>query len=102
MFECDCAHGRSVAEICMLYKIRCNPMHPLYGALPEPYVPVRVGRGAVIAHRYTYAPPRCRTSQYHRMFIPLSVSLWNDLRDLVFDGEGLADSKSRAKAFLLA
>ena len=26
----------------MLYKIRCNPMHPLYGALPVPYVPVRV------------------------------------------------------------
>ena len=34
-------------------------MHPLYGALPVPYVPVRVTRGAVIAHRFTYAPPRC-------------------------------------------
>ena len=65
----------------MLYKIRCNPMHPLCGALPVPYVPVWVTRGALIAHRYTYAPPRCRTSQYHRTFIPLSVSLWNDLVD---------------------
>ena len=37
-------------------------MHPLYAALSVPYVPVRVTRGA-IAHRYTYAPPRCRTSQ---------------------------------------
>ena len=28
----------------MLYKIRCNPMHPLNGALPGPYVPARVTR----------------------------------------------------------
>ena len=54
-------------------------LHPLNGALPGPYVPVRVTRGALVTHRYTYAPPRCRTSQYNRTFIPLSVSLWNDL-----------------------
>ena len=60
------AHRRSVAVSCMLYKIRCNPMHPLYGVLPVPYVPVRVTRGSVITHRYTYAPPRCGTSQYRQ------------------------------------
>ena len=86
----------------MLYKIRCNPIHPLHGALPVPYVPVRVTRGAMIAHRYTYAPPRCRTSQYRRTFIPESVSLWNDLDDPVFDGVGLVVFKSWANAFLLA
>ena len=89
VFGCDLAHRRSVAVLCMLYKIMCNPMHPFCGALPVPYVPVPVTRGAVIAHRYTYAPPRCRTSQYRRTFIPLSVSLWNDLSDPVFDGVGL-------------
>ena len=26
------SHRRSVAVLCMLYKIRCNPMHPLCGA----------------------------------------------------------------------
>ena len=77
-------------------------MHPLYGALPVPYVPVRVTRGAVIAHRYTYAPPSCRTSQYRWTFVPFSVSLWNDLSDPVFDGVGLAGFKSRANTFLLA
>ena len=102
VFECDLAHRRSVAVLCMLYNIRCNPMHPLYGALPVPYVPVRVKSGAVIAHRYAYAPPRCRTSQYRRTFIPLSVSLWNDLSDPVFDGVGQAGFKSKANAFLLA
>ena len=40
MFVCDLAHRRSVAVLCMLYKIRCNPMHPhpLYGAPPVSYV----------------------------------------------------------------
>ena len=55
VFECDLAHRGSVAVLCMLYKTRCNPFHPVYGALPVPYVPVRVTRGAVIAHQYTYA-----------------------------------------------
>ena len=70
VFECDLAHRRSVAVLCMLYKIRCNPTHPLYGALPVPCVPVLVTRCAVIAHRFTYAPPRCRSSQYRRTLFP--------------------------------
>ena len=77
-------------------------MHRLNDALPGPYVPVRVTRGDLVADRYTYAPLRCRTSQYRMTFVPLSVSLWNDLADLVFDGVGLAGFKSRANAFLLA
>ena len=76
-------------------------MHPLCGALPVPYVPVRVTRGVLIAHRYTYAPPRCRTSHYHRTFIPLSVSLWNDLVDPVFDGVGLAGFKSMVQCLFV-
>ena len=102
VFACDLAHLRSVSVLCMLYKIRCNPMHPLNCALPVPYVPVWVTRGAVIAHQYTYAPPRCRTSQYRWTFVPFSVSLWNNLSDPMFDGVGLAGFKSRANAFLLA
>ena len=69
-------------------KDQVYPKHPLYGALPVPYVPVRVTRGDLISHRYTYAPSRCRTSQYSRTFVRLSVSLWNDLVDTVFDGVG--------------
>ena len=101
MFECDFAHLRSVAVLFMLYKIRFNPMHPVNDALPGPHVPVPVIRGALVAHRYTYAPPRCRISQYRRTFVSLSVSLWNYLADPVFDGVGLAGFKSRANAFLL-
>ena len=49
--------------LCLLYKIRCNPMHPLHAVLAVP-----VTHGAVIAHQNTYAPPHCRTSQYRRAF----------------------------------
>ena len=75
VFEYDISHRRSVAVLCMLYKIRCDPVHPLNGAQPGLYVPARVTRGALIAHRYTYAPPRCRTLQYSRIFSPFSVSV---------------------------
>ena len=34
VLECNLAHLRSVAELCMLFKIKSNPMHPLSGALP--------------------------------------------------------------------
>ena len=77
-------------------------MHPLYDALPEPYVTVQVTRGAMVAHRYTYGPPRYRISQYTMTFIPLSESLWNDLADPVFSsGARRKLFKSKAKAFFV-
>ena len=102
VFECDISHLRSLAVMCMFYRIRCNPVHPLNGTLPGSYMPVRVTRGAQVAHRYNFAPPRCRTLQYSRTFIPFSVSLWNDLANNVFHGVGLAGFKSMANASLLA
>ena len=84
LFECDIAHRRSAAVLCMLYTIRCNPMQPLYGVLPVPYVPVRVTRGGLVAHRHTYPPSHCRTSQYCRTFILISVTQWNDLPEPIY------------------
>ena len=102
VLQCDITHRRSVAILCMIYKIRCNLIHPLKGSLPGPYVPARFTRGALVAHRYTYALPRCWTLHCSRTFIPFSVSLWNDLAKPVFDGVGLAGFKSSANDFLLA
>ena len=88
VFECDITHHRSVGVLCILNEIRCNPMHPIYAALPVPYVPDQVTRGALIAHRYTYAPTLCKTLQrgshasVSSTFVPMPVSLWNDLADL--------------------
>ena len=94
-------HRRSVAELCMLFKIKSNPVYPFSGALHLPYVPARVTRGALVANLHSFVPPHCRTSQYPRIFLPLSVSLWNYLSDPVFDGVGLAGFRGRANAFLL-
>ena len=85
VLSCDVSHHRSVAVLCMLYKIRCNPMHPLCDALPVHYVPVRVTRGALIAHQYTYALPRCRISQYSRTFQYLSGMIWLTPYAMVWD-----------------
>ena len=78
ILECNLAHCQSVAELCMLFKIKSNPMRSLSGALPLPYVPACVTHGALVAHRHSFVPPRCRTSQYRRSVVPLLVSLWND------------------------
>ena len=45
---------------------------------------------------------RCRTSNYRKICIPLSVSLWNDLGYHAFNGIGLTGFKNRENAFLLA
>ena len=79
--------------------LRCKTMHTLHGVLPVLCAPVRVTRSALVARRYTYAPPRCRTSQYRKTFISLWVSLWNDPADHVIDDVRLAGFKSRVNAF---
>ena len=40
---------RSVAVLCVLFRIKSNPVHPLSDALPLQYVPARVTRGALVA-----------------------------------------------------
>jgi len=102
VLACDLAHRRSVAVLCMLYKIWSNELHPLYAELPPALVPVRTTRAAVSAHAHSLVVPRSRTVQYSRSFIPLSVSLWNSLVDSVFDGVGLGGFKNRANSLLLA
>ena len=78
-------------------------MHPFYDALPVPDVPVRVTSGALVAHRYTYALPLCRTSQYtaEPLFIT-QCPCGTIFLILLFDGVGLVGFKSYADSFLLA
>ena len=54
------------------------------------------------AHRYVYALPRCKTSEYSRTFIALSVYLWNDLADSAFNGVGLAGLRAGPMDFYLS
>ena len=75
VFECNIAHCRSVPVLCILRKIKCNKMHSLHSALPVLYVTSWVTHGALVAHRYTDEQPLYKTLQYHRTFIPFSLSL---------------------------
>ena len=58
VLECNIVHRWSVAALCMMYKIRCNPKHPLYGELPVPYLTLQVKCCALVTHWFTYAATR--------------------------------------------
>ena len=96
VIECDIAHCRSVAVLCILHNIMCNPIHALYDALPVPRVPARVVRNPLAAHRYTYV----HASSLQNLSAPPDI--YNDNADPVFDGVGLASIKSRTNVFLCA
>ena len=49
ILECNLAIRRYVAELCMLFKIKSNPM------------PSGVTSDALVAHRHSFAPNHCRT-----------------------------------------
>ena len=75
VLECYLSPPGSLAILCILYKINSNHIHPFCGALPRcDFCDSSVTRGTLFVHRYTYAPPPCRTSQCSRTFIPNSVS----------------------------
>ena len=72
-------------------------MHHLYGAVPEPYAPVRVTRGVVITYRYTYDSLSTAELLFFSQCLCATILVrWCD------DGVGLAGFKSKAYAFLLA
>ena len=99
VLDCDLAHRRSVAVLrcCTRSDVnRCTHFMVLYRChMCQSGLHVMLWR----KNRYIYALPRCRTLQYCRTFVPLAVSLLNDLDDPVLDGVGFAGFKSRASAF---
>ena len=92
----------TLAVLCMQHNIRCNPMQPLYGAIPAPDVPLRVTRGALVAHRCTYAPARCRTSQDHMTFVSLSVCICGTILLTLYSMVGTGRFQEQGQCLLLA
>ena len=80
---------------------RYNPMHPLYVSLSGHYMTMQDtctgSSGRTSEHLFDSS---LRNLSVTSTFIPLSVSLWNELADTV--GVGLAGFKSRAIALLMA
>ena len=100
VFDCDISHRRSVAVLCMCTLLMVLSLDRMCQRWLHAVLWSHIG--TLVAHRCTYAPPRCRTLLYSRTFTLFSVSLWYDLTDPVFDGVELAGFKSRANASLLA
>ena len=53
MLECNIAHRRSLAVLCMQYMFRNNPRHIMYGAGPVPRVPMPDACGVLFPHMCT-------------------------------------------------
>ena len=99
VLECNLSNLRSVAALCMLFRIQSNVIIHLTAV----HCFCRMIRCvllvvSLVAHRHSFAPPRCKTSQYQGIFVSLSASLWNDFNDSVFNGVRLVDFKSSANA----
>ena len=60
-------------------------MHLLSDALPLPYVPARVTRGALVVHRHSFAPTHYRILNTAEPLSPLSC-LNEDPDDHLFEG----------------
>ena len=81
----------SIGGIKYAVQDQVQPHAPFIRCSTQPYV-ICAGSccSALIAYRYTYVLPHCRTMQYRMTFIPMSVSLFNELGGPIFNGLGLA------------
>ena len=99
--QCDLDHRRSVAELCVFYKLFFNRNHPVKHLMPGPMLRRRETRRTVAAHEFALQPIACRTEQFGRCFIPRVSTLWNRLDGAVFGGLTLSSFKSRTNRLLL-
>ena len=79
---CNLNNRRSVAGLCMLYKVRERVIHSLFACLPAPYRRERLILRAEALNEFAFEPVRYRTNQYGRSFIPAFVDRWNSLNTL--------------------
>ena len=91
---------RSVAGLCMLYKIRHRVCHPLFCCLPIPFQRYRLTQRPEALREFALEPVCHRTNQYTRSFIPSFVDKWNDLDNSVFAGVGLGSFKNLVNRYL--
>ena len=55
---CNLNNRRSVAGVCMLYKVRERVSPPLFACLPDPYRRERLTRGAEALNEFAFEPVR--------------------------------------------
>ena len=94
VMPCKLNNRRSVAGLCMLYKVRERVSDPLFACLPDPYRRDRFTRRADALNEFAFEPVRYRINQYSRSFIPTFLDKWNSLGNSVFDGVGIGSLKT--------
>lgn len=97
----DLGHRRSVASMCMFFKILGNPKHPLRILIPPNYVAPRLTRYNVAINSRALTPVRWFTSQYQRCFITRCVEAWNLLPGRLVELLDLQKFKLGVNAHLL-
>ena len=97
----DLGHRRSVASMCMFFKILDNPKHPLHTLMPPNYIAPRLTRHSMAINSRALVPVRCLTTQYQRCFVPKCVGAWNLLPGHLVESLNLQKFKLGVNAHFL-
>ena len=96
-------HRRSVAALCIFYKIYNNPDHPMHSRLPEPAVFVRrTRRNQRLNSRSLRSVISVNSAQFNRSFLPCTVEAWNALPQVLVDAASMESFKRGVNKHLLA
>ena len=98
----DLCHRCFASSLCMLFKICCNPKHPLYSDLHGLFRPAWITIGALGFNNLAFSVVRFNTIQFSSSFILAVTILWNDLPNHVVESVQRQNFKCSAKTFLLS
>ena len=96
----DLSHRRSVASLCMFYKIFKNNCHPVHNFFPPFFNRIRETRGNIKLNNSAFRPPLCRTEQFKRDLIPRCIKYWNSLPDDTVSAPSIQSFKLGVNSFL--
>ena len=96
-------HRRTVAAVCIFYKILNNPRHPLQDRLPGPVGPIRRTRRAQRMNSRALRSMLSRNSvQFNRSFLPFVIEIWDFLPQELVEARNMNNFKSLVNRYLLS
>ena len=106
VLECNLANRRSIAVLQMLFEIKSNPKHPLRGYIAFAICATSACVYYSIVTLWLLIITSLHASSLQNSSAPqvlllISVSLWDDLYEPVFNGVGLTGFRSRATPNLI-
>ena len=96
-------HRRSVAAMCIFFKILKNSNHPMHSRLPGPVQQMRRTRRQLRMNSRALASALTPQSvQFNRTFVPYAVERWNFLPQITVDCQTMDHFKRKVNRDLLA